>query len=85
MTDLNESPYEAECIYCDDYECQKSLVSTFDSARLGAVFGVFGVCSDCLDAYECEDAPWELAVTLGDINVDDEDLRPGFEDDYETS
>jgi hypothetical protein len=27
------------------------------------------VCFDCLDAFEREDAPWELAVTLGDIDL----------------
>ena len=24
------------------------------------------ICIDCTDDFECEDAPWELAVTLGD-------------------
>lgn len=28
-------------------------------------------CAFCLDAFECHDAPWELAVTLGDINPRD--------------
>jgi len=39
-----------------------------------------GHCDFCIDAFECEDAPWELAVTLGDINVDDEPLHGEWDD-----
>ena len=39
-------------------------------------------CPFCVDAFEREDAPWELAVTLGDISVDDEPLNGEWDDDY---
>jgi hypothetical protein len=46
------------------------------------------VCSDCLDAFEREDAPWEFLVTMGDITVnecldmDDKCGHEGTEEDY---
>lgn len=46
-----------ECLGCD-YQGPIGIVDHVLDA----------LCPDCLDAFEREDAPWELAVTLGDIN-----------------
>jgi len=48
------------CMYCD-YQGEMANAWGWKNA---------GVCADCLDAYERE-SPEELAITLGDMSVDD--------------
>jgi len=61
---LHEDPEldEQDCTHCN---YQGELVDyEFPLGKYGKVYGI--ICSDCLDAIEREDAPEELAITLGD-------------------
>lgn len=58
-----------ECRYCDDGACQSE-------PEPYAFYNE--VCPDCIYSFERDDAPEELAITLGDVSVDDACRYCGF-------
>jgi len=64
--DLMEGIYEDECWECDELKPIVGMVQYFGRETINA-----HNCADCVDTFEQDDAPEELAITLGDMSIDD--------------